>query len=73
MNYAALKNLNKPGRSNPWSIMHLYPGCSKEETVEKLADFYNKLSGEFTNLRRSDLITTCEREITPITRESIVV
>ena len=71
MSFTALKHLNKPGKPTPWNISDLYTDKSKEEIVEILADFYNKISSEFSDLNPSDLITTFDRPITDISRERI--
>ena len=61
--FHALKNLNKARRQKPWSIMELYPEKSKNEVLEILADYYNRISVEFPALDITDKHNTYEREL----------
>ena len=72
ISFSALKHLNTPNKSAPWSILQLYDNLNERETLEELADFFNKISSEFVELTDEDIPVTYDREIyslDPITIE----
>ena len=62
VSFHALKNLNTPSRPKPWQPSDLFTGVEESAALEQMADFFNKLSVEF-----SDLESVLERyEVQPI-------
>ena len=72
MSFMALKNINRPDSDTRWTILELYPDLDERQTLEKLADYFNKISSEFVNLEEHDLIKTWEREISEISEAMIL-
>ena len=66
-----MKNLNKPNRPSPWSILDIGGGRDEEEVLEDLADFFNEISSEFVGLDITDIPVTYDRPIYPITEGMI--
>ena len=69
--FHALKNLNRARRKKQWNISELYPGKQKEEILELLADYYNRISAEFPPLSELDRHETYNREMREITPAEI--
>ena len=63
-----LSNNNK----EMWSPMSMYPGQSKSEVAEKVADFFNDISSQFEPLDITKVPTTFEANLPKLTTEQVI-
>ena len=63
ISFNALKNLNKPGRPQPWKITDLFTDKSEKEILDYLAQFFNRISSEFDDLAVHDIPETFNHEV----------
>ena len=65
--FKQMKNYMSKQRPTPFDPMDMFPGKSKQEVADLLADHFNTISSEFASLTRTDIPKTFDSSIVPLT------
>ena len=54
-----------------WTLLSMYPGASPPEVVERLAEFFNNISCEYSPLQNDSIPMSFSRSLPTLTEQQV--